>query len=168
MPFTPFHFGPGAVIHAMAPKQVSFLAFCTANVMIDVEPLYFMITRQDRLHQFFHTFVGATLVALATLLLFLGCRAFARRFWLPNLFVWQGLHLQQVAVGAIIGTYSHIVLDSIMHTDITPLAPFSDMNPLLRIVSLSTLHWICFGSGVVALLILGRRKLINDKPEDAY
>lgn len=163
MPFTPFHFGPGAVIHAMAPKQVSFLAFCTANVMIDVEPLYFMITRHDRLHQFFHTYIGATLVALATLLLFLGCRAFARRFWLPNLFEWQGLQLKQVAFGAIIGTYSHIVFDSIMHMDITPFAPFSDINPLLRIVSLSTLHWICFGAGVVALFILVVRKLINDE-----
>ncbi|MBR7746020.1 hypothetical protein [Undibacterium baiyunense] len=163
MPFTPFHFGPGAVIHAIAPKQVSFLAFCAANVMIDVEPLYFMITRHDRLHQFFHTYVGATLVALATLLLFFGCRAFARHFWLPNLFGWQDLQPKQVAVGAIIGTYSHIVLDSIMHMDITPFAPFSDINPLLRIVSLSTLHWICFGAGVLALFILAVRKLINDE-----
>lgn len=163
MPFTPFHFGPGAVIHAIAPKQVSFLAFCTANVMIDIEPLYFMIMHHDRLHQFFHTFIGAALVALATLLLFLGSSAFARRFWLPNLFAWQLLQPQQVAIGAIIGTYSHIVLDSIMHTDITPLAPFSDMNPLLRVVSLSTLHWICVGAGVVALFILAVRKLINDE-----
>ena len=156
MPFTPFHFGPGAVIHAIAPKQVSFLAFCTANVMIDVEPLYFMITRHDRLHQFFHTYIGATLVALATLLLFLGCSAFARSFWLPNFLSGSFCSLNKLPFGAIIGTYSHIVLDSIMHMDITPFAPFSDMNPLLRIVSLSTLHWICFGSGVVALIILGR------------
>ena len=54
MPITPFHFGPGGVIHALAPKQVSFIAFCAANVLIDVEPLYFMLTHQYPLHRFFH------------------------------------------------------------------------------------------------------------------
>ena len=32
MPFTPFHFGAGALVHSVAPKYVSFLAFCGANV----------------------------------------------------------------------------------------------------------------------------------------
>lgn len=27
MPLTPFHFGPGALIHSAAPRHVSFLAF---------------------------------------------------------------------------------------------------------------------------------------------
>lgn len=56
MPITPFHFGPGAAIHALAPKQVSFLAFCVSNILIDIEPLYFMLTDQYPLHRFFsHT-----------------------------------------------------------------------------------------------------------------
>ena len=46
MPITPFHFGPGAALHALAPKHVSFLAFAAANVIIDVEPLYFMLAGQ--------------------------------------------------------------------------------------------------------------------------
>lgn len=159
MPITPFHFGPGAAIHAVAPKHVSFLAFCTANVLIDIEPLYYMLTHQERLHRFFHTYLGASLVALATFALFLACRRFASRFWLPNPFKWQSLSLIAVAVGAAAGTYSHIVLDSVMHSDITPFAPFSDANPLLRVISLSALHWVCLGSGVVALLILGVRQV---------
>ena len=64
MPITPFHFGPGAAIHVVAPRHVSFLAFCAANVLIDIEPLYYMLTHQDRLHRFFHTYVGASLVAV--------------------------------------------------------------------------------------------------------
>jgi hypothetical protein len=43
MPITPFHFGSAVIVHAVAPKQVSFLAFCAANVLIDVEPLYYML-----------------------------------------------------------------------------------------------------------------------------
>ena len=160
MPITPFHFGPGAAIHAVAPKHVSFLAFCTANVLIDIEPLYYMLTHQERLHRFFHTYVGASLVALATVALFVACRWFAGRLWLPNLFRWQSLSLLAVALGAAAGTYSHIVLDSVMHSDITPFAPFSDANPLFRVISLPALHWLCLGSGAVALLILGVRQVV--------
>jgi hypothetical protein len=71
MPVTPFHFGPGAMVHAVAPKHISFLAFCTANVLMDVEPLYYMVTRQYPLHRFLHTYVGATIVLLATTAIFL-------------------------------------------------------------------------------------------------
>ena len=160
MPITPFHFGPGAVIHVLAPKHVSFLAFCAANVLIDIEPLYYMLTDQERLHRFFHTYVGASLVALATVALFLGCRWFARQIWLPNPFQWQSLGLLAVAIGAAAGTSSHIVLDSVMHSDITPFAPFSDANPLFRLTTLPALHWLCLGSGAVALLILGIRQFV--------
>jgi membrane-bound metal-dependent hydrolase YbcI (DUF457 family) len=67
----------------------------------------------------------------------------ASRVWLPNLFMWQELGLLPVALGAAAGSYSHVVLDSLMHRDITPFAPFSNANPLLQAVSLRTLHWSC-------------------------
>ncbi|WP_424195761.1 hypothetical protein ACMYR3_06775 [Ampullimonas aquatilis] len=159
MPITPFHFGPGAVIHALAPRQVSFLAFCASNVLIDVEPLYYMLTHQYPLHRFFHTLIGASLIVMATITLFVGARAFAQRFWLPNLFKWQELGVAAVTIGAIFGSYSHIVFDSFMHADITPLAPFSDANPLLSLVSLNTLHWGCLGAGFVGVVLLFIRKL---------
>jgi hypothetical protein len=53
MPFTPFHFGPGALVHSAAPKHISFLAFCDANVLVDVEPLYYMLTGGYPIHRFF-------------------------------------------------------------------------------------------------------------------
>jgi membrane-bound metal-dependent hydrolase YbcI (DUF457 family) len=163
MPITPFHFGPGAAIHALAPKQVSFLAFCAANVLIDVEPLYFMLTHQYPLHRFFHTYIGASLVAAATVALFVGARAFASFLRLPNLFKWKELALLPVALGAAVGTFSHIVLDSLMHRDITPFAPLSNANPLLQLVSLSALHWSCLGAGAMALCILGVRRLVQEE-----
>jgi membrane-bound metal-dependent hydrolase YbcI (DUF457 family) len=161
MPITPFHFGPGAAIHALAPKKVSFLAFCVANVLIDVEPLYFMLTHQYPLHRFFHTYIGASLIPVATLALFVSARWFASVLWLPNLLRWKELGLVPVAIGAAAGGYSHVVLDSLMHSDITPFAPFSSANPLLQAVSLSTLHWSCLGAGGIALCILGIRRVLN-------
>lgn len=70
MPITPFHFGPGAALHAAAPRQISFLAFGAANVLIDIEPGYYLLTHQFPLHRFCHTLIGATLIMAATLVLF--------------------------------------------------------------------------------------------------
>ncbi len=154
MPITPFHFGPGGALYAVAPKRFSFLAFCAANVLTDVEPLYYMLTHQARLHRFLHTYVGATLAAVVTCMLFGMALGFARRFRVPNPFRWQALGMPAVAVGAFSGTYSHVVFDSVMHADITPFAPFSDANPLLGLVPLRTLHVFCMGAGAFAILVI--------------
>jgi hypothetical protein len=159
VPVTPFHFGPGAAIHAAAPRHVSFLAFCSANVLIDIEPGYYMLTGQYPLHRVFHTCVGATSVAVATVGLFLVARAIAPRLRIPDVFQWKALTLAQVATGAAIGVYSHVALDSLMHADIRPFAPFSQANPLYQLVSLSTLHLGCVLAGVGGLLLLGLRLL---------
>ena len=158
MPFTPFHFGPGAALHAAAPKHVSFLAFCAANVIIDIEPLYFMAIQQFPLHRFFHTYVGASIILLLTVALFMGTLRLASVVPLPNMFGWKQLTIRQVVVGAALGSYSHIVLDSIMHSDIRPFAPLSDGNPLLGAVSLSTLHWSCLAAGAVGLVAVRARQ----------
>lgn len=163
MPFTPFHFGPGAMLHAAAPKQVSFLAFCAANVIIDLEPLYFMLTRQFPLHRFFHTYIGASIILLSTLALFVGALKLASIMPLPDLFGWKQLTVRPVAVGAALGSYSHIALDSLMHSDIRPFAPLSVANPFLDAVSLNTLHWSCLAAGAVGLTVVGVRNMFHNK-----
>lgn len=40
MPITPFHFGPGAALHALAPRHIGFLPFCAANVLIGIGRLH--------------------------------------------------------------------------------------------------------------------------------
>jgi len=161
MPFTPFHFGPGAVIHAVAPRRVSFIAFVAANVLIDVEPAYYMLVGQDPLHRFFHTYVGASVVAVATVLLFLLARKLAPSVPSPNLLRWKELSLGQVIAGAVVGGYSHIVLDSVMHADIRPWAPFSQANSLYLLASIDALQDFCIGAGAAALVILAGRQLLR-------
>lgn len=151
MPFTPFHFGPGALLSVVSPSRVSFLAFCAANVLIDVESLYSMLTRQPRIHAFFHTYVGASLAGLAVILIFIPARWIAMRLPDQVIFRWKTLSIAAVGLGAMLGAVSHVALDSIMHADITPLAPFSQANGLYRIISLTSLHWLCVASGVLAL-----------------
>jgi membrane-bound metal-dependent hydrolase YbcI (DUF457 family) len=156
VPFTPFHFGPGALLHSAAPRHISFLAFCGANVLVDVEPLYYMLTDQYPIHRFFHTYVGATLAGLILVLLF----ALVRRFAMPllRLMRLEDLGVRAVAIGAFAGTYTHVLFDSMMHPDMRPFAPFSDANPLLTLVSLRALHGFCLVAGLVGAGIIFARR----------
>ena len=159
MPITPFHFGPGTAIHAIAPKYVSFLTFCSANILIDIEPLYYMVTGQYPLHRFFHTYIGATIIMIATVLIFFVGLKLSLQVRLPNLFQWQSLNPLPIWLGAVAGSYSHIVFDSVMHSDIAPLSPFSEVNVLYQLVPLSELHLFCVFAAVSGLVILGIRRL---------
>lgn len=166
MPFTPFHFGPGALLQTAAPRHVSFLAFCAANVLIDTEPLYFMLTAQDPLHRFFHSYVGATLAMAATVAIFLLALQLAARIRLPDVFGWQGLTRRQVLGGAVAGSYSHIVLDSLMHADIRPLAPFSQSNALYGLISIEALQWLCVACAALVMVFLVVRRRLRPQNTD--
>ena len=60
MPITPFHFGPGAALKALAPARFSFTVFAFTQCVIDLEPitLYFLIG--DPAHPWLHTYLGAS------------------------------------------------------------------------------------------------------------
>jgi membrane-bound metal-dependent hydrolase YbcI (DUF457 family) len=159
MPVTPFHFGPGALLHAAAPRHVSFIAFVAANCITDCESVYNILRGSFPLHRFLHTFVGATLVVGLTVALFVVMRRWAASATLPNWFQWQQLSVAAVVAGAALGSYSHIVLDGIMHADMRPFAPWSDENPFLHVISLGALHLGCMIAGVVGLsIVLMRRR----------
>ncbi len=85
MPITPFHFGPGAVVKAVASRYFSFTVFAFSQGLIDLEP---------------------------------------------------------------IGFFS---IDSIMHGDMEPFAPFSDASPWLHAVQLETLHFACVAAGIIGV-----------------
>ena len=159
MPVTPFHFGPGALVSVALPRHVSFIAFCAVNVLIDVESLRNMITQQPRIHTFFHTYLGATIAAAAVVVLFFPARWLALRVSDNALLRRRAAGVTAVVTGALLGAWSHVLLDSIMHADITPFAPLTQANPLYRSISLTALHVGCVVSGglAIAWLLLRRR-----------
>ena len=139
MPVTPFHFGPGFLIKSIVPNKFSFKVFVLANVLIDFEPLYYILTNQYPLHRFFHTCIGATVVAFAAMLL--------------GGFVWRKISKTALMTGALIGTYSHVFLDSIMHPDLKPFYPFTDANHLLNVLNYFQLHVFCLCAGIIGLIV---------------
>ena len=175
MPVTPFHFGPAAVVKAAAPKHFSFVAFGLTQVIIDTEPAFYMSLGMWPIHRFFHTYFGATVVALVVILFGRRLCEGLLRLWNWRLSdrqkAWLGVspHISITAMttGALFGGYSHVFLDSIMHSDMHPFAPISEGNGLIYIVSVEALHQLCVISAVLGAVVLSvlliRRKMRVDR-----
>lgn len=165
MPITPFHFGPGALLKAVFPRHFSFSIFCCANVLIDCEPIFYFLTTGIPAHRGAHSYGGAVVIATLTTLIAGPIRRFIPRL-IPNVasnpvssgrahFYWitqTYLTWPILFCSAALGTFSHILLDSLMHADIQPFRPFSAANPLLGQISLRHLHYFCMLCGLIAVL----------------
>ena len=165
MPFTPYHFGPGLFIKAVAPRAFSFAAFAAAQVVIDVETLIHIVRHEWPLHRSAHTLLFGSLIGLGTAgLLYLATLAIRHRpIWrLPALT--GEVTAQGLLVGGWLGGASHAVLDGLMHADIRPFAPFVDQNPMLGMVDVGVLHASCAVLGLVALIGLAARRALWRAP----
>ena len=165
MPFTPFHLGPGAAFKVFGGPYFSLIVFGFSQVAMDIEVLIRMYRGDSILHGFPHTYVGATLIGITSVLIGKPvCEYFLRvwnkavspkehhRFHIRPRISWLA-----AVIGATIGVYSHVFLDSIMHAGMHPLAPFSDANPLLDVISVFNLYVLCLGLGgfgAVSLLVI--------------
>jgi len=162
VPITPFHFGPGAVVKAVAPRHFSFTVFAFSQALIDLEPIGFFLVTGDPIHPYLHTYLGATLVFLASWWAGRPVGEWALRVWNAWLSPAQARWLayepristMAAGTGAFIGAYSHVAIDSIMHGDMLPFAPFSDATPWLLVVSVETLQWLCVLAGVLGVAVL--------------
>jgi len=162
MPFTPFHMGPGLAVKAVSGRHFSLMVFGFSQVAIDIEPLVRIIRGDAVLHGFTHTYLGATLIALVSVVVGRPVCQFFLNYWTPDpsspFLNWlrgrRFISWPAAFAGAFVGTYSHIFLDSIMHSDMQPLAPLSDANTLLHVVSLEGLHLLCVLSGVLGALLM--------------
>ena len=138
MPFTPLHMGPGMVFKAALSRHFSLVVFGLTQIALDVEVLGHLARNAERLHTFWHTYLGATL--LAGVLTVLGKPAsqwikaawnhFAKRRHALNFTVSIPTTWVASFTGAFIGAYSHILLDSLYHLDLTPWQPWSAGNRL--------------------------------------
>mgnify|MGYP000101968303 CR=1 FL=1 len=163
MPFTPIHMGPGILIKGLMQGSFSLMVFGWTQIVMDVQPLIVLISGEGHLHGFSHTYVGATLLAL-----FAGVTG----KYLSQLGLWLlritpsvkvSIPWFVVFISALIGSYSHVLLDSIMHSDVQPFYPLTLDNSFLGIISVSLLHKLCLYSGLVGAalyyLLLFRNKV---------
>ena len=160
MPFTPFHMGPGLAIKALAGRRFSVLTFGIAQVAMDIEPLVGLISGSSVLHGPTHTCLATVITAIAVAVVAAPvCRPVLQRWnreLLAHRLGWlvepESFARLPVIAGAFAGTISHVILDSVMHYDISPLAPWSSANALLGLVSDGALHQFCFLTGVFGIV----------------
>lgn len=166
MPFTPLHMGPGLLIKALLQGSFSLMVFGWTQIMMDIQPLIVMISGAGHLHGFTHTYLGATLIAVVSAL----SGKYAGEFGLR----WIGedrylpIKWTVAIVSAFIGAYSHVLLDSLMHADLEPFAPWMSHNPFLTLVSIEALHKFCLVSGLIGaglyFAVAGYLNRRNKKP----
>jgi hypothetical protein len=154
MPLTPVHMGPGILIKSIFQSSFSLMVFGWAQIVMDIQPLIVLLSGEGQLHGFSHTYIGASIIALFS--------------------AWSGKYLSEfgllilgvakknnpifiswwvVFISAFIGTFSHVFLDSIMHSDIEPFYPFFLENSMLKIISINQLHKLCLYSALVGTAI---------------
>jgi len=151
VPFTPLHMGPGILFKAFLQGSFSLMVFGWAQVVMDIQPLLVMLSGQGHLHGFTHTYIGASLLAVLSAL----SGKYLAEFGLKLIGHTEFLPISWAVafVSAAIGTFSHVVLDSVMHHDIEPFWPLSPGNALLEVISVSALHWLCIGTGIVGAVL---------------
>ncbi|HKC82328.1 MAG TPA: hypothetical protein VKB91_14140 [Gemmatimonadaceae bacterium] len=160
MPATPFHFGPGLLVKAAAPRQFSMAAYSLAQVVIDIESGYYLLQHASPVHRQAHTFALGGLIGFLCGLIVSQVGTWVAR---PRDVVPEALaaeyRLPIAVYSGIFGGIFHSVLDGIMHADIRPFRPFTDANPLYGIVSVRILYLFCIVTGLIgAVLLLARER----------
>jgi hypothetical protein len=162
MPFTPFHMGPGLAIKAVAGRRFSLMVFGVSQVAIDLEPLVRIYRGDAVLHGWTHTYLGATVIAVISAVIGrpIGARILAALRGALRTLCWEGsstaprIGWAVPLVSALVGTWSHVLLDSLMHADMVPWAPFSTANGLLYALPFASVYRGCFWVGVAGLVVL--------------
>lgn len=144
------------------PRYFSLTVFGLTQVLIDLEPAFYMAREETDLHRFFHTYVGASVIAALSMVVGRPVCQWGLRVWNSRLDERQAARFsarpqiswQAAGVAAWIGAYSHVFLDSMMHADLRPLSPWLAENRWLGIVSINQLHWVCVVTGLLGLVFL--------------
>ncbi|MFB6180551.1 MAG: metal-dependent hydrolase [Candidatus Nanohalobium sp.] len=125
MPFTYFHLGPALLIGLVAYRYLDFPTFVAANVMVDFKAtLVFFGLIGGPLHSFFHSFLGATVLAsllTGVMILLREHRFFSevmKAFFRP-----QTVSKGKISAAAFLGGFIHVFLDSIIYSDMQAFWP---------------------------------------------
>lgn len=145
--------GPGLLIKAVLQSSFSLMVFGWTQIVMDIQPLIVLITQQGHLHGFSHTYLGASLIAVFAALT--GKYLAQIGLWLLRIepTIKNNIAWWVAFLSAFIGSFSHVVLDSIMHDDVQPFFPVTLANDLHGLISVSALHLFCLYSGLLGAAI---------------
>ena len=154
MPFTPFHFGPSALIGLPLKRWIDIPVFVLANVIVDFEPLAVMVFRLDYpLHGYFHTLLIGGILGLLW-----GLAAYPFRPVWRFLMELVGLRYQptlpKMMISGMLGVWLHVFIDSLLYQEMNPFFTIAG-NQFYATVSYSRVFSICEASLIAAVVIYG-------------
>ena len=160
MPFTPYHFVPALLIGVLLCPFIDLATLAVASVILDLEPLaVIFFGLPGPLHAFFHTYVGATIVAIA-----LSICIYPFRKYLNQIVALFGLRqessFRHIIPASIIGTYSHVLLDSFLYPEMNPFFPLLG-NPFVGFLAFGFVYTLCLALGIIGFFVYVLRILLN-------
>ena len=155
MPFTPYHLGPALLFGVLLFPIVDIAALLLSSILVDVEPLYVIIFAPGLpYHGILHTYIGATGIAILHAVILWFLRDWTRQI-LAIFKIDQNSSFIRIFGTSLLGTYSHIFLDSFVYPEMNPFFPLMG-NPFLGFVSSAIVYQfctICLFLGLVLYLV---------------
>ena len=155
MPFTPYHLGPALLFGVLLFPIVDIAALLLSSILVDVEPLYVIIFAPGLpYHGILHTYIGATGIAILNAVILWFLRDWTRQI-LAIFKIDQNSSFIRIFGTSLLGTYSHIFLDSFVYPEMNPFFPLMG-NPFLGFVSSAIVYQfctICLFLGLVLYLV---------------
>lgn len=152
MPFTPMHLGFGIFLFSIFPF-LDPIALLIGTVIIDLEPIFYLITGIGRMHGIMHSTLGVIVFFIpASIISWLCYRFLKLDKYLPKYNIYLSL------ISSIIGLFSHVFFDAILYPEIMFFYPFSQTNGILYNIMSSRTDYLILGiMFIVGFLILGIR-----------
>ncbi|MFX1253116.1 MAG: DUF4184 family protein [Promethearchaeota archaeon] len=152
MPFTPFHWGPMVLVLGL----LSFLdpiGLFIGCVIPDVEGVFALVTGHGPLHGPFHSILGAFFLAILTSI-------GSQLFW--YFLRWSKIEIpffpepnsKIIVCSAFIGSFSHILLDAFLYSEMNLLWPLPSFNPLYGLLSSPFIYNFCVICGILGIILL--------------
>ncbi len=150
MPFTPFHWGPVLLLGVYTRKYLDFPALMISAVAVDFRAiLVFFGLLDGPVHGFFHTFPGATIVAIVVAIGIGILRKEIEKI-MGFLGFTQSISWPKIFAGSIIGAYSHIVLDAMIYEHMNPFY-ITEFNPFYGFMFTYEMYLFCTITGILGI-----------------
>ncbi len=152
MPFTPFHFGPALLIGMVLLSLVDISTLFIASVILDLEPLVVMLFNLPfPLHGILHTYLAAFIVAISLAIVLWPFRGVLNAI-VSGFGVQQESTFRSLLLASLLGTFSHIFLDSFLYAEMNPFYPLLG-NPYFNLIPSQVIYNLCIFSGFLGLLV---------------
>jgi len=150
MPVTPLHIGVPGLISYYFPKRIDIISAIIGSIIIDID-FFILIIFGTPIHGIFHTFFGATILSIFLIIIIKLSGKLTIK--LKNWFKWEiESDLISISLGAFIGTYSHIILDSLIYNDMNPFYPITG-NPLFLENGQPTIFYLVYSAAIITTLL---------------